>query len=113
MGGEKRATGYEVAWKAGGADQYWVWTLDSGGNYLESTAVLSGTSATFEQFEPSFHQDLNGDGVIGIPATTTVIDAAGATSLVQISKNFFLNSISGGTGPALKYGGAPGVGGPV
>jgi hypothetical protein len=101
------ATGYQVAWKAAGADQYSVWTLDSNGNYLASTAALSGTSATFEQFETSFHQDLNGDGVIGIPATTTVIDASGATSLVEISKNYFLNSISGASGPELKYGGAP------
>src|SRR5260370_339564 len=112
-GGGEEGRGEGVGGKGGGGDKYWVGTLNSSGNSLESTAVLSGTSATFEQFDPSFHQDLKGDGVIGIPATTTVIDAAGATSLVQISKNFFLNSISGGTGPALKYGGAPGVGGPV
>jgi hypothetical protein len=31
--------------------------------------AVSGTSAALETLEPSFHQDLNGNGVIGIPTT--------------------------------------------
>ena len=38
---------------------------------------------------------------------TTVIESIGSTSLVQVGSNYFLDSISGGTGPELKYGGAP------
>jgi serralysin len=82
-----------------------VWNTDSDGNYVSSiVTTVSGSSSALESLEPSFHQDLNGDGVIGVP--TTVIETAGSTSLVQSGNNFFLDSISSGTGPELKYGGA-------
>src|SRR6202011_1876171 len=59
------ATGYEVAWKVAGADQYTVWNTDSSGNYVSNAiGVGSGTTTTFESFENVFHQDLNGDGVV-------------------------------------------------
>ena len=70
IGAEQTATGYEIAWKVTGADQYSVWTTDSNGNYTSNGAIVSGTSATLESFETSFHQDLNGDGIIGVPPTT-------------------------------------------
>ena len=61
---------YEVAWKVTGADQYSVWNTDSSGNYISnSIGVVSGTSTALESLETSFHQDLNGDGVIGIPGS--------------------------------------------
>ena len=67
---EPIAGGYEVAWKAG-ADQYSVWTTDSAGNMLANpTGVVSGSSAALQSYEPSFHQDLNGDGTIGAASTT-------------------------------------------
>ena len=50
--------------------------------------MASGSSAALESLEPSFHQDLNGDGVIGVP--TTVIEAFGSTSLVEVGSNYFL-----------------------
>ena len=34
IGAEQTASGYEVAWKVPGADQYTVWTTDSSGNYI-------------------------------------------------------------------------------
>ena len=37
----------------------------------------------------------------------SVIEAFGSTSLVEVGNNYFLDSISTGTGPELKYGGAP------
>ena len=50
-----------------GADQYQVWNTDSSGNYISSALdVVSGTSAALQSFETSFHQDLNGDGYIGL-----------------------------------------------
>jgi hypothetical protein len=109
IGVEQTATGYEVAWKVTGADQYSVWSTDGSGNYLGSTAVLSGASATLESYETSFHQDLNGDGVISPP--TTVIESFGSTSLVEVGNNFYLDSNSGGSGPELKQGGAAVVAG--
>ncbi len=72
-----------------GVDQYTVWTTDNSGNYLSSAFdSASGSSTALESFETSFHQDLNGDGVIGPPAAPTplnptVIEAFGTTSLLS------------------------------
>src|SRR3984957_11481689 len=38
---------------------------------------------------------------------TTVIESFGSTSLAQVGNDFFLDSISSGTGPELQYGGSP------
>ena len=108
IGAEQTATGYEVAWKITGADQYTVWTTDNSGNYVSSAFdVASGTSAALQSFETSFHQDLNGDGVIG-PAT--VIEGFGSTSLVEGGSNYFLHP-NGGSAVELSYAGAPVVAG--
>ncbi|NPV22972.1 NF038122 family metalloprotease [Bradyrhizobium aeschynomenes] len=102
---ETSGSGYQVAWKMSGADLYTVWNLDSSGNYTGNPiAGVSGGSAAFEAFEPFFHEDLNGDGTIGVP--TTVIEAIGSTSLVQSGNGYFLNPVGGGTGPQIKFGGA-------
>jgi 20S proteasome alpha/beta subunit len=111
IGAEQTATGYEIAWKVAGADQYGVWNTDSSGNYVSNSAVMSGTSTALESFETSFHQDLNGDGVIGV--TTIVIEAVGSTSLVEVGNNFYLNSISSGSGPELKIAGVAFVAGQI
>ena len=45
-----------------------VWSTDSNGNYISNIiGQVSGTSTALEALEPIFHQDLNGDGVIGLP----------------------------------------------
>jgi serralysin len=63
IGAEKTASGYEVAWKNGSADQYSVWNTDGSGNYTSSAiSVVSGADYALQSLEPSFHQDLNGDG---------------------------------------------------
>ena len=108
IGAEQTATGYEVAWK-NAAGQYSVWNTDSNGNFISTTAAMSASSSCAEIAETSFHQDLNGDGVIGVPGT--VIEANGSTSLVEVGTKFFLDSISTGSGPSLKYGGADVVAG--
>ncbi|SDS99631.1 alpha/beta hydrolase-fold protein [Bradyrhizobium canariense] len=117
IGAEQTATGYEVAWKVAGADQYTVWNTDNSGNYLSSAFdSASGTSAVLESFETSFHQDLNGDGVIGPPSsappppTQTVIEAFGTTSLIESGNNYFFET-NGGPAVELSYGGAPVVAG--
>ena len=69
IGAEQTASGYEVAWKVTGADQYTVWNTDSSGNYhLKYFGVCVGNSTALESLETSFHQDLNGDGMIGLPS---------------------------------------------
>src|SRR5207244_2588333 len=65
---EATANGYQVAWKLSGADQYTIWYTDSNGNYVSSAiGGVSGSSTAFESFESSFYQDLNGDGMTGVP----------------------------------------------
>ncbi|WP_063688169.1 M10 family metallopeptidase C-terminal domain-containing protein [Bradyrhizobium stylosanthis] len=110
IGAEQTASGFQVALHLTGADQYTVWNTDTNGNVNGNAVggVVSGTSQAFEALETSFHQDLNGDGTIGLPgAAATVIESFGATSLVQSGGNYYLNPSSGGTGPVLKYSGSP------
>jgi 20S proteasome alpha/beta subunit len=103
IGVEQTAGGYDVAWKDPSAGQYTVWSTDSGGSYLANLIpVVSGSSTALESLETLFHQDLNGDGVIGTP--TTLVEALGSTSLTAIGSNFYL--YTGGTGPELKLDGA-------
>jgi aryl-phospho-beta-D-glucosidase BglC (GH1 family)/20S proteasome alpha/beta subunit len=104
IGAEQTATGYEVAWKVTGADQYTVWNTDGSGNFVASTALLTGASATLESLETSFHQDLNGDGTIGPP--TIAIETSGSTSLLEVGNNFYLDNNNSGSGSELNYAGA-------
>jgi hypothetical protein len=120
IGAEATSTGYEVAWKNGTADQYTVWNTDSSGNYVSSAiGIVTGSDPSLESLEPSFSQDLNGDGVIGVPTTTppstppstppgtTTIESYGSTALVQAGSNYFMNPVAGGSGPELEFSGTP------
>src|SRR2546423_7302383 len=99
IGVEQVSGGYRVAWKLAGTDQYTVWSTDADGNFVSNTGGISGSSATFQAYEPIFQQDLNGDGTIGVSAFMgTVIESSGSTKLVQIDSNYFLNPVTGGTG---------------
>ena len=42
--------------------------------------VVAGTNSTLQSLEPSFHQDLNGDGLIGVPPP-----ASSAFQLVMVT----------------------------
>ena len=105
VGAEQTASGYQVAWKFGSADQYVVWTTDVSGNYLSQSAVVSGHSLALESLEAGFQQDLNNDLTTGI--VTTVIESHGSTSLVQVADNYFLYPAGGSSGPELSAFGAP------
>jgi hypothetical protein len=63
---ESTATGYEVAFKNSGTGQFSIWNTDSSGNYISYT-LMAGSSLALESLKPTFHQDLNGDGIVGIP----------------------------------------------
>jgi hypothetical protein len=85
-----------------------VWNTDSSGNLVSFlVAAVPGNNATLESLETTFNQDLNGDGVIGPPPPPPplIIQTDGTTSLVEVSNTYFL--YNGGTGPSLKYNGAP------
>ena len=72
------ARGYQVVWKAANADLYTVWNTDLSGNYL-STPIgpVSGGNAQLKGLENSFHQDLNGDGVIGAATFDIAVNYTG------------------------------------
>jgi Ca2+-binding RTX toxin-like protein len=113
VGAEATSGGYDVAWKDSATGHYAVWSTDGNGNFLSKILNnVSGTDASLESIETVFHQDLNGDGVIGLPAPSgTTIEASGTTSLVQVGNNYLFDPVGGGNGPTLKYGGATVVAG--
>jgi Ca2+-binding RTX toxin-like protein len=102
---EATASGYQIVWKMGAADQYSLWMTDASGNMVSNpTGVVSGSSYALESSETVFQQDLNGDGTIGL--VTTTIESFGATKLVQALGTYFVDPVAGGIGPQLKYMGA-------
>ena len=101
IGAIQTSTGYEIAWKHGA--NYSIWTTNGSGNYV-SGSVLSGSSYALESLEQTFHQNLNGDGTIGL--VTAVIQTDGSTSLAEVANNYFLYTAGGSSGPGLKYGGS-------
>jgi hypothetical protein len=105
IGAQRTASGYEVVWKNGSADQYTVWNTDSSGNFLSYSGVVSGTDYALESLEPIFNQDFNGDQIIG--PTKAVIRTDITTSLTAVSNpnHFFLVDSGSGSGPSLKQGG--------
>ncbi|MEY9590290.1 serralysin [Bradyrhizobium yuanmingense] len=110
IGAEATGSGFEVAWKVVGADQYTVWSTDISGNYISNAiGALSGGSYQFESLETRFHQDLNGDGVVGI--AVRAIESFGSTALVQQADRYFLSPNDGGSDSELKYGGIPVIAG--
>ena len=100
IGAEATASGYEVAWKTMGTDQYSVWATDKNGNYTSNiVGTASGTSTTLESIETSFHQDLNGDGQIGVVLNGSsggqTLTATGATTTLIGGPNDILNGGAG------------------
>src|SRR6185369_12565990 len=106
IGAEQTASGYQVALKSTSGNQYTVWNTDSNGNVIGNAVggIVSGSSAALQGIEASFHQDLNGDGTIGL--VTTRVEVSGATALDRASNSYLLNPVGGGTGPQLKSGGS-------
>jgi enterochelin esterase-like enzyme len=112
IGAEQTASGYEVAWKMAGADQYQVWSTTSSGNYSSHLlGVVSGTSSALESFETTFQQDLNGDGIIGPPnigagetlevisAYSSQISFAASTGTLDLLNSLsFAGTVAGMTG---------------
>jgi hypothetical protein len=102
---EQTTTGYDVAWKLTGADEYTVWSVNSSGSYLSNLIPdVAGNSIALEALETTFQQDLNRDGTIGLVGNA--IESFGSTSLLEVGNKYDLESISSGTGPELTRGGA-------
>ena len=101
------AGGYEVALKNTATGLITVWDTDANGNFTGSPTggPLSGTNPVLEELEPSFNQDLNNDGTIGLKAGQ-VIQIDNATTLMAVGNEYVLEG-SGGSGPILQYLGSP------
>jgi hypothetical protein len=76
---EKTTTGYQVVWKEASTGLYTAWNTDNSGNYVSHVSSLtgstsggsvSGTNSGLKLLETNFHQDLNGDHIIGVPGAT-------------------------------------------
>ena len=106
IGAVQTATGYDIAWKMTGANEYSIWSTDSSGNYVSNlTLPVAGNTTTLESFETIFGQDLNGDGTVGV--TSTLIQTDGTTSLVEYGNNYALDTVgSSAIGPELKFNGS-------
>ncbi len=118
IGAEQTATGYEVAWKVAGADQYTVWFTDSNGAYLSSAFdSASGSSTALESFEDQFppgsqRRRRNRAAFITSPTAYPDRDRVSrrATTLIESGNNYFFET-NGGPEVELSYGGAPVVAG--
>ena len=86
IGGEQTTSGYEVAWKNAATAQYTAWNVDNNGNYVANlTGAVVGTDNTLKSLEPSFHQDLNGDGVIGVPTSSVLLTSTSSLGTLVIA----------------------------
>ena len=108
IGAVATSTGYQVAWKQTGGNEFVIWNVDANGKYISNGGALSGTSYALEFTEYAFGQDLNGDGVTGLTSTVirTNTGPFGSTSLVQLADQYALEN-SSGAGPHLMLNGAP------
>jgi serralysin len=112
IAGEQISGGYQVVWKANGADLYTLWTTDSGGNFVSFIPAMSGSSSVLKSAETAFQQDLNGDGALnsapavgqialipnlGAPADAGL--AAGHDTFVFASNHSAIKNAAGVTAP--------------
>ena len=104
IGVEAVAGGYEVAWKNTTTGQYSVWSTDANGNYTGNLYMPGrGNDAAFGALETSFHQDLNGDGILILSGTATVSNNSlviGSGASVEIT---------GAYSGSIKFAGATGT----
>ncbi|WP_247478138.1 MULTISPECIES: matrixin family metalloprotease [unclassified Bradyrhizobium] len=88
---EQTGSGYDVAWRDTATGHYTVWSTDSNGNYTGNIVPeVTGTNTSFESLETVFHQDLNGDGTVGIPSGATMASASSATKLLLSHQKGFV-----------------------
>lgn len=65
---EASAGGYEVAWYNAGDNAYTFWHAESSGALAFSyTGPVAANNPVVRTFEDSFHQDFDGDGIVGQP----------------------------------------------
>ncbi len=92
-----------------------IWDTDSNGyETANPIGIVSGNSPALEALEPSFHQDLNGDGVIGVPSGTSLGPSGTAPqgAMVSVMNNdTFVFGAAGAAGAPIAGSANIGVGG--
>jgi len=104
IGAVQTAGGYDVAWKNATLGLYTYWTTDSSGNHLADSTPMSGSSSALESLETVFNQDLNGDGVIGIPASIQSGTLSQASLVTVVNNDTFVFGSSPAVNPVANAG---------
>ena len=93
IGAVQTASGYDVAWKIPGANEYTVWSTDSNGNYIAKLiGAVTGNEYALESIEtdvqprPERRWD-NWSYQDGDPDDT---NSSGSTSLTAVANEYFL-----------------------
>src|SRR6202035_2383442 len=81
-------------------------TTNANGVFTTTLASTLVQNETITATEGSVQEHTSVSFVAQPVVTGTVIEAFGSTKLVQVGSNYFLDSISTGSGPELKYNGA-------
>ena len=103
VGAIKTATGFDVAWKIPGTTQFTFWATDANGSYSGNlTGLVDGSTTSVKSFETIFHQDLNGDGVIGSPSSAIPAAAQSATQPAASGNTLVISS--GFSGELIGFG---------
>src|SRR5436189_2943574 len=81
IGVEQVSGGYDIALKNSSTGMFSFWSVDSNGNYLSNLVPgeLAGSSSTVMSLETTFHQDLNGDGVVSGAPVILDLDGNGVS----------------------------------
>ena len=82
-------------------------TTDANGKFTTTLSSTLAQSETITATEGNTHETTT----VSFVAPVNVIEAFGSTTLVEVGSNFFLDPVSGGSGPELTYGGTPWVAG--
>ncbi|MBI5321116.1 MAG: hypothetical protein HZB49_16830, partial [Bradyrhizobium sp.] len=94
IGVEQTSSGYQVAWFNSASSVYTIWNTDTNGNFVSRPlANASASSSALQSIEISFQQDLNHDGVIGVPGSSAPL-VGQALGAVSGNDSFVFNDVS-------------------
>ncbi|EJN08763.1 Ca2+-binding protein, RTX toxin [Bradyrhizobium sp. YR681] len=79
IGAEQVSGGYDVVLKNSSSGMFSFWSTDSNGNYVSNLPDAAGDSASVLSMEATFHQDLNGDGVVSGAPVILDLDGDGVS----------------------------------
>src|SRR5258707_906086 len=82
-----------------------MWSVYCNGIWISDLiSNVTASSSALESIETTFHQDLNGDGLIGVDRKSAVKGKRVNLGGRRIIKK--KNTVGGSSGPELKFGGA-------